>query len=300
MKTLVTWLLALVLPVAAWGTEYRYRAVDYPGAANTALYAINNQRQFVGALKDQAGNHHAIAGQGAQLLVLDPNGVLGTSKQSWAYSINSYGDIAGAIIDAAGQFHGYVRRAGGALEVLDYPGAAGTQGFGINDHGSVIGIYYDAAGNSHAFTLRNGQYRNADLAGALQGLPFRINNEEEIVGEYIKDANTTGFGYLQKPNGRFTLTTAPGSAPEQTFFISINNRDQILGSYFDAQDNIHNFIHRGSRYVSFDLPASFGAVYVSAQTINDLEDIVGYYFDANFVAHGFVAKARHEEGGDDD
>jgi len=25
--------------------------------------------------------------------------------------------------------------------VLDYPGAAGTQGFGINDHGSVIGIY---------------------------------------------------------------------------------------------------------------------------------------------------------------
>jgi len=88
--------------------------------------------------------------------------------------------------------------------------------------------------------------------------------------------------------------------PEQTFFISINNRDQILGSYFDAQDNIHNFIHRGSRYVSFDLPASFGAVYVSAQTINDLEDIVGYYFDANFVAHGFVAKARQEEGGDDD
>ena len=52
--------------------------------------------------------------------------------------------------------------------------------------------------------------------------------------------------------------------------------------------------------MSFDLPASFGAVYVSAQTINDLEDIVGYYFDANFVAHGFVAKARHEEGGDDD
>ena len=43
MKTLVTWLLALVLPVAAWGTEYRYRAVDYPGVFRLAMGTKSEQ-----------------------------------------------------------------------------------------------------------------------------------------------------------------------------------------------------------------------------------------------------------------
>jgi len=295
MKTLITFLLALVMPLAVWATDrptYRYSTIDFPGAANTALYAINNQRQFVGAMKATTGEHRAIVGTGSQVVLLDPAGPLGTGRQSWAFSINDAGDIAGVFIDAAGVNHGYVRRTSGALEVIDFPGASGTQAFGVNSRGSVIGIYFDVDGNLHAFTLRHGVFQPADLPGALQTYPFSINDTEEIAGEYVKTADTLGFGYLQDRDGRFTLTTAPGSAPESTYFISINNRDEVLGAYADAAGNFFNFIRIGADYVPFDLPASFGAVFVSAQTLNDHDDIVGYYFDGNGVAHGFVARAE--------
>ncbi len=295
MKMLATFLLALALPAAVWGTEYRFRAVDFPGAANTALYAINDHGQFVGAEKDSAGKHHAIVGRGVRLAQLDPSGTIGTSVESWAFSINGHGDIAGAIVDAAGANHGFVRRASSAIELVDFPGASGTQAFGINDHGSVIGIYFDAAGKQHAFTLRHGRYQTADLPDTLVTYPLSINNEEEIAGEAVKTPDTVGFGYLQHRGGRIELATAPGSAPEQTYFVSINNRREVLGGYFDVAGNIFNFIRRGSDYTPFDLPASFGAVYVSAQTINDRGDIVGYWFDASFVAHGFVARAMRDE-----
>ena len=273
MKTLVTCLLALLMPAIAWATDYEYSTVDFPGAANTALYAVNNEQRFVGAEKDMQGKHHAIVGQGAQLALLDPTGPVGTAVESWAFSINDHGDIAGMLLDAAGSFHGYVLRASGAVELLDYPGASGTQGFGINDRGSVIGGYFDAAGNQHAFTLRHGRYQNADLPDSLLTFPLSINDAEEIVGEVIKTPDTIGFGYLQHRDGRFTLTTAPGSAPESTYFISINNRREVLGAFTDASGNQNNFIRIGNEYVPFDVPASFGSVYTSAQTINDRGDM---------------------------
>jgi len=283
--------LALGLPAATLAGPYDVSSVDFPGAANTALYAINNRAQFVGAEKDTSGAHHAIFNDGSQLTRLDPTGPVGNAKESWAYSINNHADIAGAYRDAAGAFHGYVRRRGGAIEVFDHPGGFDTQAYGINDHGSVIGVYSDAAGNSHAFVWRHGQYRSADLPGALQTVPLSINNDEEIAGEYLVSADTLGYGYVQQSNGRYTLSTAPGSAPQQTYFISINNRRQLLGAYADAAGNSHNFIRQGASYLPFELPARFGTGYVSAQTINDAGDIVGYYLDAGSVAHGFVAKA---------
>jgi hypothetical protein len=159
------------------------------------------------------------------------------------------------------------------------------------------GLYADVQGNGHAFVLHNGHYRNIDLPGGTVGFgttPLSINDLGEIVGQFTRTDGTLGFGYLQKPDGRFTLTTAPGSAPEQTFFISINNRQQILGAFADAAGVQHNFLKTGPDFRPFDLPVRFGASSVSAQTVNDLGEIVGFYQDASSVAHGFVAtRVRH-------
>ncbi len=295
MKTLAASLLVLALPAAVWGAEYRYNTVDFAGAANTALYAINDLGHYVGAEKDASGAHHAVFNDGTQLALLDPTGLIGTSAESWAYSISHRGDIAGAYIDATGASHGYLRHATGKVDTLDYPGGFDTQAYGVNDHGTVIGAYNDAAGNTHAFVLRNGHYKPADLAGGILTVPLSINDWEQIAGEYITTPGTAGYGYVQFRSGRYTLHTAPGSQPQQTFFISINNFREVLGAYEDAAGKQQNFIRKGSTYLPFDLPSSFAASFVSAQTINDREDIVGYYLDASSVAHGFVAKAIHPE-----
>jgi hypothetical protein len=45
----------------------------------------------------------------------------------------------------------------------------------------------------------------------------------------------------------------------------------------------------------FELPARFGAIFVSAQTVNDKDEIVGYYQDATGAFHGFLAVPEPSE-----
>jgi len=297
MKMLIASALALAVSAAQAQSGFQFRVVDFPGAVNTAAIAVNNFGTVVGFEKDTANTHHAIIEDAGGLRLLDPHGLIGTAGQSWAFSINNRDDIAGAYTDSSLALHGYVLHADHSITRIDFPGGVDTQAFGVNDLGEVIGIYNDAQGNGHAFLLREGRYRNIDLPGGVanQGTePFSINDRGEIVGEFANTDGTQGFGYLQKPDGRFTLTTAPGSAPQQTFYISINNRQQILGSFLDINNGNHNFLKTGDDFRPFDVPASFGASSVSVQTINDEDEIVGFYFDASNRAHGFVAiRARY-------
>jgi hypothetical protein len=293
MRIIAAALLLSLLSLAATAQAdggYSFRVVDFAGATNTFVFAVNNAGQFVGAEQDAAGVAHAIVDDGHQLQLLDL-GALGAIGRSFALSTNNRGDIAGAYRDAAGAVHGYVHHADNSVTPIDYPGATGTEAFGVNDHGSVIGIYFDAQGNAHGFVRRAGRYFNADLpnAPATVTTPLSINDLEQIVGEYQTDVTTNGFGYLQLPDGHFQLSTAPGSAPEGTFFISINNRRQILGAYADSAGALHSFLRSGGDYHPFDLPARLGAALVLVQTVNDHDTIVGYYLDASSVAHGFIA-----------
>ena len=280
----------LGIATAAPAAEYQFSAVDFPGAANTTVFAVNDCGWFVGAEKDTAGAHHAIIDDGSQLRLLDPSGLIGTSAQSWAYSINRHGDVAGAYVDADGHYHGYLyNHTDGSVSTIDYPGGFDSQAYGVNDDGQIIGVYNDDAGNGHSFLLKSGSFSSLDLAGGIQTVPLSINDHGEIVGEYVTAADTIGYGYLEGPAGNVRFVTAPGSQPQETYFISINNHNRILGQYVDADGNYQNFIRWGNHYQSFDLPSSYAASYVSAQTINDSGEIVGYYLDADNVAHGFVA-----------
>jgi probable HAF family extracellular repeat protein len=293
------WILALTLVGSAVGVaaaEYEIRTIDFPGAAGTSLYALNDAGQMVGAEFDQSGLAHAIARLDGKLRLLDPNGVVGKAVKSWAFSINNRVDIAGAYFDTAGSYHGYVfHRDSGTIEPIEYPGGFDTQAFGINDLGSVIGVYNDSTGNSHAFVRRDGIYKNVDIAGGLPTLPLSINDREEIAGEYAGTATTNGFGYVQQKNGTVSIVTAPGSVPQGTYFISINNRDQILGGYTSTTVTNQNFLATGASTALFNLPASLAPSFVSAQTVNDRDQIVGFYQDSTGASHGFLAVAEESE-----
>lgn len=291
MSSLLLFALTAALPAAA----YEVRVVDFPGAADTNVIAVNDLGQFVGTEQDGSGAQHAIFFDGKKLRLLDATGLLGTSPQSLALSINNRGAIAGTYQGGDGVFHGFVRKPNGNVDTIDYPGAADTEAFGVNDFGVVIGLFFDSSLNSHAFTLQDGRYQLADLRGGVQTTPFSINDFDQIVGEFVTTPNTNGFGYLEEPDHHVTFTTAPNSQPQGTSFISINNLDQVLGAYTDQSGVVQNFVKTGGDYALFNLPERLGASSVSAQTINDLGDIVGFYTDGNGVQHGFYASPNRRD-----
>lgn len=267
--------------------DYDFTIVDFPGAAQTNVIAINNRRQYVGAWIDTAGNDHAIYFDGHTLAALDPTGPIGTSPNSFAVSLNNEGCIVGGF-QGGTQFHGFVD-CRGQVQQIDFPGALATEVFGINDFGEMIGIYEDQAQQLHAFRDFRGRFVTDDIAGAVQTIPFSVNDSGTIVGEDITVAGTDGHGYIETLDGRRTIVDAPGAPANSTFFISIDNELHILGAFADASNVQHNFLVDDGQFLPFDVPASFGSTFTSAQTLNDRQDIVGFFNDAAGNAHGFVA-----------
>jgi hypothetical protein len=299
MKTLHTPLAALAaaalaaLPSLAAATSYTYTEVTDPNALTTALIAVNDDGKVVGVERDPVTTlHHALVGTRDGVARLDPDGVIGQAYESWSYTVNNHGDIGGAMADDTGVQHGYLRHVDGTVETVMYPGAIDTYVFGVNDLGDMIGQYAGADGINHAWVRRRGHFSNIDLAGALTTVPLSIDDSGLIVGEWIDDANNLGKGFLLHPDGRFSLHEDPGAAPDQTYWISLNNRKQVLGSYFDADGNFLNFVRRGGQDVPFALPAAWGSVFTVAETINDYGDVVGYFVDGANTLHGFYAAAH--------
>lgn len=289
MKTIAATVLAAAFASSAFaGAGYRFATTDYAGATDTQIYALNIHRQYVGAEVGADGIWHAVFNDGSGLKQIDLGALGAGVRHSYAFSINTQADIAGAFINATG-YHGFLRHADGTFEVLDYPGGNNTLDYGVNDHGEVIGGYYDEAGVSHAFKRLAGVYSNIDLPASLGTTPLSVNNEGQIAGGVVKTEGTAGYGYIQQPDGSFKLYDAPSAPAQSTFFISINNVGEVLGAYYDAGGVQHNFVIRDGRYHAIDLPASFGSSYTSAQTINDASDVVGFYNDAAGNSHGATA-----------
>jgi len=265
----------------------QFETVDFPGAIRTLVLGLDDRGRYVGLFVTTAP--HAMWFDGHTLAALDPGGVVGTSPRSRAYALNNLGAIVGSYSDAGGALHGFVRR-GSTVTTIDHPSGEATEVFGINDLGKMIGVHYDADGNAHGFSLTGGTFQDIDVPGSFSTNPLSINDRGEIVGEDIDIAGTVGHGYRQARNGAITKYDAPSAPPDSTYFISINNRDQILGSYFDESFDAFHFVLDHGVATPFDLPASFEAASVTAQTLNDLGQIVGYYTDAAGATHGFLAR----------
>ena len=268
--------------------QYKFTRVNFPGAAQTEVIAVNDAGHYVGASIDADTTNHAIYFDGKTFSKLDPNGPVGTNY-SFALSINTHGDIVGGYFDAANLAHGFLYSDGNVTSI-DYPGSTGTFAYGINNNREVIGVYADTAQLQHAFSLRKGVFKNIDLPGGVLTVPFSVNNFGEIVGEFEDAAGEpVGHGYLQLSGRKFATYDAPAAPANSTFLISVNNFDQILGAWIDANSLTHNFLLTLGHSQNFNLPKAWGATNVSAQTLNDAGEIVGYYFDAQQVQHGFIA-----------
>lgn len=136
----------------------------------------------------------------------------------------------------------------------------------------------------------------ADItAGSNNGtFATSINDRGTITGYYI-DTNDVAHGFVRTPKGMFTTFEAPGAdttpgSYNGTAPIVINNREEITGSYYDANGISHGFLRSPEgEFVTFDVPGAGGYGSVP-QALNREGAIVGYYSDANYLTHAFLRR----------
>ena len=203
--------------------------------------------------------------------------------------INAEETVVGYYFDANNASHGFLRFADGTITNFDVPGSVCvdyssncTKPTGINSSGSVVGAYSDATATHGFLRDRDGNYSTFDPPGSAFTQPNAINLRGAVTGFYCNTQACLGF--VRDSYGKFTTIDYPG-AINGTVPLSINDRGDIVGVWYDATDASHIFLRdRDGTLIGLDPP---GSIYVFQVAISEVGELVGYYADAS-SAYGFV------------
>jgi probable HAF family extracellular repeat protein len=223
------------------------KAIDFPGAAQTEAFGINEKGDIVGSYADDSGTFHGFLLQDGSFATIDfPGAVL-----TFPDDINNQGEIAGAYQDALFAFHGFVLDKDG-FRTVDDPAQGSlpsTQLFSINNKGDILGDFAaDEFGIFHgAFLLTHGTFIPFTVPGATQGIfALGLNDNNDVAGSFLGD-DFVQHGFIAD-QGTVISFDFPGSLATAPF--QINSSRHTIGIYADRAVNTHSFL------VTFDGPSA--------------------------------------------
>jgi len=204
--------------------------------------------------------------------------------------INDAGDIAGDFIDSNGAESGFIRFRDGTFSApIVFPGSNGTvtEARGINNLGLVCG-YFISDNFAHSYFLSGDTFTQFDAPGAVNTYVNAVNDAGNFAGSIdIPGPANEGFASI---SGSIVTYSIP--AGTITTAYSINNSDQIVGSYFDGVAIYHGFLRSADGTLTFPIdPAGSTSTFLFGN--NDRNMMVGRYVDGTGAAHGFVFKMPH-------
>jgi probable HAF family extracellular repeat protein len=187
--------------------------------------------------------------------------------------------------------HGFLKE-GDIYTQFDVPGAYTTFGLGINSRNQVVGIFrLGIDPNNHGYLKDGNAFSTIQppFPGTFASEATGINNAGDVVGWFEDGSLPNGHGFL-KSGGSYTQFDVPGATGTRTG--GINDRDQIVGNFFDSAHaaHSHGFLKDGTSYTTIDVP---GATETFATGINNSGTIVGYYFINDSHIGGFLYTTPH-------
>jgi probable HAF family extracellular repeat protein len=220
------------------------------------------------------------------------------SVQTQVTGLNNKDVTVGFWVDANGDNFGFVEFNGHFVNVVDPnapKAAAGAptvqQLLGVNDKEVAVGFYTDAQGNNHGFTLNlnNGHFGAVNVQGFNSVTATAINKRGDVAGFVQNGPNQEGF--LTDGHKTELLAGPKGAVSVQA--LGVNNDDQVVGSYVDAQGNTHGFLFddKTKAYTTIDDPNANGMTVVNG--INNKGQLVGFYLDRAGNTDGMLVQVGH-------
>ena len=164
--------------------------------------------------------------------------------------------------------------------------------YGLNDDGDVLGRYKN---NVYFLKTGSGYTRLDGYPGAVY---TGINNSRWLTGSYA-DSSDYYHGLLYDYDGDeyhpvdhdLADKTGCGSAvPCGTYLTGINNNDQAVGYYINADGVAHGFLYSAGSFTPIEHPETTPINPISVRTsgINDSGYVAGWFHGSDGYAEGFV------------
>lgn len=270
-------------------SSYVFKSIDFPDAASTQAFGINERGDVVGAYTDTSGNSHGFRLGDGNFHSIDFPGAVSTA----ARGINDAGEVVGVFTtsDDPNGGHGFVLR-NGKFKQVDYPGSAHSGILGVNEAGDFTGSYDlgDITTGIGYFT-RGQQFKSFEVPGSapLTTGPHGINDEGQVVGFYTDGADpNVAHGFLLD-DGKFTTIDYPGASI--TGFFGINERGDLIGGCTCIDGTGHGLLFSNGQFTIISYP---NTTHTRPRGINDRGQIVGFYQLApTGPLEGFIATPRH-------
>jgi hypothetical protein len=312
-----------LLALTARAQNFTFSTFDVPGADSTDLNGINrhmigpirSQSTIVGSYRDIGGTHAFSLGPGGLTTLPEPPnsaaaGQCAYCRDTEARGISNAGVIVGTyatdVPDTTLPFRFF-------SGILTDPGSEcgyNTEALGVNDQGAIVGACQTAEIWNGVQGTGLGLYTSASLRLAI-GPGFIDPRARYTVISSVNDSGLTvgwftenlppwqdlGHGFYMSVGSGFPHTVVDVPNASGTWLTGVNNRNQIVGYYYEGR-RYHGFFwpHGAASPITLDYPGAVNTHVMGISDPNPLTgqfEVVGYYDDEvvnnGWVHHGFVA-----------
>lgn len=208
-----------------------YTTIDY---GETVLYGVNDRNQIVGTSGE---------GLGAQGFLYDLQTnrftkiVYPETYETQPRAINNAGAIVGYFV-YHGHFHGF-EFVDSTYGEISPPGSLISYAYGISGSGEIVGVGSNRQGyGDFNFTDVQAKYGVLNVPNASGASVMGINHSGTALVGFYKPTLLTSAGFVYQ-SGTVTTLEFPGS--NETFATGINDLGEVVGYFFDANNDVHGF-----------------------------------------------------------
>ena len=245
---------------------------------------------------------------------------------TFAYGIDSAGDLVGYYIDAAQAEHGFLL-SGGTYTTIDYPNGQFTAVFGMNDVGELTGFAYTGVYVGFVDNTQTDAFTAIEYPGAYSTIAYRINNSGTIAG-FFQQTSSSSYEGFELAGTTYRLVQPNALASE--YLVGVTASGELLGrAQVGTGGLLTNFLCKNGKYELVKIPSGLtfeangispdgtrivgalsnagvmycllyqnrtvtylsflGSVQTSAWGVNNSGTVVGYFFsNATGSYHGFT------------
>lgn len=225
-----------------------FKKADYPGAANTVITSLSNNKIIAGWYEDANGlTWGCTEWEGIWQNYQDPKTLHNKHQDTQILGIEDDGIGVGFYQDSTGSDHAFeLDLQTDQFHTIDPPNAKSAAATAINGKGDVAGWEIpNGSSNKIGWLLKGGQFTTFADPNGNSTIPYGVNWQDDIVGAYTDSSGTHGF-ILSNPltSQTWQKVDEPNTSESKpnTVVTSVNNHHAMVGFYTDTKGNVDGFL----------------------------------------------------------